>query len=91
MKNVLMYKAEPCGYCRAALRFLRDVKGVSVEIIDLTGDHKARMSLIKKTGRRTVPQIFVGETHVGGYDELRALDVKGELDLLFEKNEIRRM
>lgn len=82
MPTVRMYKAVPCPYCTAALRFLREVKGVPVEEIDLTEDPEGRMELVRRTGRRTVPQIYVGEVHVGGYDDLRALDAAGGLDPL---------
>jgi glutaredoxin 3 len=68
-----------------AVHFLRTVKEVDVEVIDLTGDWTARQELIAATGHRTVPQIFVGETFVGGYDELRALDARGELDVLLSQ------
>ena len=68
------------------IRFLTEVKGVEVEIIDMTGDFEARMELVRRTGRRTVPQIFIGDTHVGGYDDLRALDFQGGLDPLLERN-----
>ncbi len=81
---VRMYKTQACPYCVAASRFLREVKKVRVEEIDLTDDHDGRQALVEQTGRRTVPQIWVGETHVGGYDDLRALDQRKGLDpLLF--------
>jgi glutaredoxin 3 len=80
---VVLYKAGICPYCSAALRFLREVKKVTVHEIDLTGDDDARVALMHKAGgRRTVPQIWVGQTHVGGYDDLRALDAQGGLDPL---------
>ena len=80
--KVVVYSSQNCGYCRVAVHFLRTVKEVDVEVIDLTGNWTARQELIAETGHRTVPQIFVGETFVGGYDELRALDARGELDVL---------
>ena len=80
--KIVVYSSANCGYCRAAVHFLRTVKDVEVEVVDLTGDWSARTELIQKTGHRTVPQIFVGETFVGGYDELRTLDSAGKLDLL---------
>ena len=80
--KVVVYSSANCGYCRAAIQFLETVKGQTVEVIDLTGDWAARKALIEKTRHRTVPQIFVGEEFVGGYDELRALDAAGKLDLL---------
>jgi glutaredoxin 3 len=75
-----MYTTDYCGYCRAAKRFLADVKGVSVEEIDVSNDPAARRDLARRTGRTTVPQIFVGDVHVGGYTDLRALDAAGGLD-----------
>ncbi len=81
--RITLYKAGFCPYCVAAGRFLREVKGVEVHEIDLTGDHEGRMALVETSGgKRTVPQIWIGETHVGGYDELRALDRSGGLDPL---------
>ena len=80
--KVVVYSSANCGYCRAAIHYFESVKGVSVEVIDLTGDWTARKELIAQTGHRTVPQIFVGETFIGGFDEMRALDSTGKLDLL---------
>jgi glutaredoxin 3 len=81
--TITLYKAGFCPYCVAASRFLREVKGVELTEIDLTGDHDGRLALVKRAGgKRTVPQIWIGETHVGGYDELRALDRAGGLDPL---------
>ncbi len=83
MTHVTLYKAGFCPYCVAAARFLREVKGVEVDEIDLTGDHQARIDLMRRAnGKRTVPQIWIGDTHVGGYDDLRALDRQGGLDPL---------
>ena len=83
MPRIVLYKAGFCPYCIAAGRFLREVKGVEFEEIDLTGDHEARIALMRRAGgKRTVPQIWIGDVHVGGYDELRALDRSGGLDPL---------
>lgn len=84
MAKVTIYSTDYCGYCRAAKRFF-DSKGVPYEEIDLSGDDDARDALRTRTGRTTVPQIFVGEVHVGGYDDLRALDQRGGLDPLLQK------
>jgi len=81
MATVRVYTTTYCGYCTAAKRFL-DSKGIGYEEIDLTGDPSARIELMQSTGQRTVPQIFVGDTHVGGYTDLRALDARGGLDPL---------
>jgi glutaredoxin 3 len=80
--RIVVYKTERCGYCSAAIRFLTDNKGAEIEIVDLTLDPAARQELMAQTGKRTVPQIFIGEVHVGGFDELRALDRAGGLDPL---------
>ena len=78
MANVTLYSTDYCGYCRAAKRFL-DEKGIPVTEIDLSGDDAGREALRARTGRTTVPQIFVGDTHVGGYTDLVALDRAGGL------------
>lgn len=78
MKSVTIYSTSWCTYCNAAKRFL-DQKGVPWTDVDLTDDDAGRAALVERTGRRTVPQIFVGDVHVGGYDDLRALDAKGGL------------
>ena len=80
--KIVVYSSANCGYCTMATRFLESVKGQTIEVVDLTGDWAARKELVAKTGHRTVPQIFIGETFVGGYDELRALDAAGKLDVL---------
>ena len=58
---------------------------MEVQEVDLTGDHEARIDLMRRAGgKRTVPQIWIGDTHIGGYDEMRALDRRGGLDPLLE-------
>ena len=83
MKTVKIYTTPICPYCHRAKRLL-DTKGVPYEEIDVSGDDHARMSLAERTGMRTVPQIFIGEQHVGGSDELLALDREGKLDSLLQ-------
>ena len=83
--KIVVYSSTNCGYCRAAVHFLRNVKEVEVEVVDLTGAWDERKALVERTGHRTVPQIFIGETFVGGYDELRTLESEGELDLLLSQ------
>ena len=78
MPRVTIYTTEYCAYCRSAKAFF-DARGVPYEEVDLTEDDAARAELRARTGRRTVPQIYVGETYVGGYDDLRALDRRGGL------------
>ena len=80
--KVVLYKANPCGYCSAAIRYLEERKGLQIQIIDLTGNVEQRLELMKKTGRRTVPQIFINDVYVGGYDDLVRKDRLGELDAL---------
>ena len=82
MPKVIVYKTKYCGYCNAAIRFLEQEKKQTVIVEDISNDHQKRMELITQTGHRTVPLIFIGETFVGGYDELRALDREGGLDKL---------
>ena len=81
MAKAKVYSTQYCPYCRQAERLL-DEKGADFEVIDVTHDDEKRMWLVEETGRRTVPQIWIGETYVGGYDDLAALDQKGELEAL---------
>ena len=82
MAKVLMYATGVCPYCVMAERLLR-AKGVAdIEKIRVDLDPARREEMMSRTGRRTVPQIYVGETHVGGYDDLSALDRAGGLDPL---------
>ena len=77
--RVTMYTASYCGYCVRAERLLA-ARGVD-DIVKIHVDEEPdeRMAMMKRTGRRTVPQIYIGERHVGGYDDLAALDRAGEL------------
>ena len=82
MKPVILYTTPICPYCVRAKNLLAK-KGVAYEEIDVLSDPEARQTMLAKSGgARTVPQIFVGETHVGGFDELYALDKQGKLDPL---------
>jgi glutaredoxin 3 len=81
MHKVQLYVTGWCPYCSAARALLED-KGVAFDEIDVTAPEK-RIDMIQRAhGRRTVPQIFIGETHVGGYIELAALERDGKLDPL---------
>jgi glutaredoxin 3 len=81
MKKVQIYTTRWCPYCFAAKNLLND-KGVAYEEVDAS-DPEVRMAMVQRAnGRRTVPQIFVGETHVGGYDDMAALDRRGQFDPL---------
>jgi len=83
MPRVLLYTTRVCPFCLAAKELLRQ-KGVAFEEMDLTDQPEARAGLRQQTGRTTVPQIFIGEKHVGGFDDLKALDHRGELDRLLQ-------
>jgi glutaredoxin 3 len=77
-----MYQTDWCPFCRRAEALLRRKGVVEIEKIEVVLDAKGRAELQAQTGRRTVPQIYIGETHVGGCDELFALDRAGKLDPL---------
>jgi glutaredoxin 3 len=80
--QIVMYSTTWCGYCHRA-RGLLERKGVGIQEIKVDEDPSQREVMVQKSGgRRTVPQIFIGERHVGGYDDLAALDRAGELDKL---------
>jgi glutaredoxin 3 len=82
MPNVRIYTTPICPYCARA-KHLLEKKGVSYEEIDVYMDAKARAEMMQRSGgRRTVPQIFIGERHIGGCDELHELERAGELDPL---------
>ena len=80
--RVVVYSTPFCGYCGAAKRLLAN-KGVEVTEIDVMFDPEQRAKMMEKSGgRRTVPQIFIDGQHVGGFEDLSALDASGELDRL---------
>lgn len=82
MPNVEIYTSPFCGYCHAAKRLL-SAKSVSFTEVDLSTQPEKRSEMLDRAGgRHTVPQIFIGETHVGGYDDLAALERAGKLDPL---------
>ncbi|MBB05225.1 MAG: glutaredoxin 3 [Pseudooceanicola sp.] len=79
MKPVVMYTTPICGFCSAAKRLL-DGKDVAYTEIDVMRDPAKKQEMMQRAGRHTVPQIFIGDEHVGGYDELSALHRAGKLD-----------
>jgi glutaredoxin 3 len=82
MGRIEIYTTRYCPYCHAAKRLLTQ-KGVEFREIDVSGDLNRRSEMVARAkGRMTVPQIFVGSVHVGGYDDLYALDRVGKLDPL---------
>jgi glutaredoxin 3 len=82
---VEMYSNAWCPYCAAA-RALLDSKQVHVTEINIEQYPERRTEMIARSGRQTVPQIFIGSTHVGGYDDLAAMERRGELDTLLRSN-----
>jgi glutaredoxin 3 len=81
---VVIYTGALCGYCAMAKRLLQD-KGVAYEEIPVDMDVARRAEMEQRSGRRTVPQIFIGEQHIGGYDDLAALERAGKLDALLAR------
>lgn len=82
MPEITVYSKDYCPYCAAAKELL-ERKGVAFNIVDVASDADALSTMLDRSnGRRTVPQIFVGDTHVGGFDDLSAMDRRGELDSL---------
>ena len=83
MAKVLMYLTASCPFCQSADRLLQE-KGVAVEKIRVDLEPARRAEMMQKSGRRTVPQIWIGERHVGGCDDLYALEREGKLDSLLK-------
>ena len=82
MSNVTIYTTSACPYCMMAKNLLTK-KGAKFQEIDVSYDADERQSMTQRAGgRRSVPQIFIGQTHIGGCDDLHALDAKGGLDPL---------
>ena len=86
VKPVKIYTTPYCPYCVRAKRLL-ERKGVPYEEIDVANDDQARIELAERTGRRTVPQIFIGQDHVGGSDDLHALEEQGKLDAMLGRSQ----
>ena len=77
--RVLMYTTGVCPYCGMAERLLKSRGVEEIEKIRIDQDELLRVEMMERTGRRTVPQIYIGSTHVGGFDDLSALDKAGKL------------
>jgi len=77
--KVVVYSSPFCGYCGAAKRLLQK-RGIEYTEVDVMFHPDRRAEMIARSGRQTVPQIFIGERHVGGFDDLNALEKRGELD-----------
>ena len=82
MAKVMMYSTAVCPYCINAERLLASKGVVEINKIRVDLNPEQRLEMMEKTGRRTVPQIFINNQHIGGFDELRALDLSGGLDPL---------
>jgi glutaredoxin 3 len=84
MPKIIMYSTGVCPYCVNAERLLnaKGVKEINKIRVDLQPE--LRVEMMQKTGRRTVPQIYIDEQHIGGFDDLRALDMAGGLDALLK-------
>ena len=81
MPPIVIYTKSTCPFCHAA-KALLSAKGAPFEEIGVDGDYAAQAAMAKKAGRSTVPQIWIGDRHVGGCDDLHALDAAGRLDPL---------
>ncbi|MDJ0926292.1 MAG: glutaredoxin 3 [Gammaproteobacteria bacterium] len=84
--NIVMYTQMLCGYCSAARRLLES-KGAEFTEIDVTMNSAKRQEMTDRSGRRTVPQIFFDDRHIGGYDDLAALEQSGDLDGLLGRSD----
>jgi glutaredoxin 3 len=82
MAEVRMYASQFCPYCIMAERLLRSKGVANIDKIRVDLEPEKRVEMMRKTGRRTVPQIYIGDRHVGGFDDLADLNRKGELDPL---------
>ena len=82
MPSVLMYSTRVCPYCVMAEKLLQKKGVAQLDKILIDADPAQREAMMARTGRRTVPQIYIGNHHVGGYDDLAALDRAGKLDAL---------
>jgi len=84
MSAVVLYGTRSCSFCLAARRLLAQ-KEVTFEDVSVDTNLDLRIEIMEKSGQRTVPQIWVGSTHVGGYSDLQALELSGELDELLNQ------
>lgn len=82
MAKVTMYCTAVCPYCTMAEKLLQRKGVTEIAKIRVDQEPERMQEMIQRTGRRTVPQIYIGETHVGGFDDISALDVEGKLDPL---------
>lgn len=83
MPDIVMYASKTCPYCRQAQALL-DSKGAAYTVLDVNRDPRLWQEISRRTGRDTVPQIFIGDQHIGGCDDLFALDQSGKLEPLLK-------
>ena len=84
MAGIVVYSKSWCPYCRMAKRLLAE-KGQEWQEIDIERDPERRREMVARSGRTTVPQIWIGDRHIGGFDDLSRLDASGELDQLLDE------
>jgi len=84
VNSVVMYSTQVCPYCQMAERLLKSRGVEHIEKVLVDRDRARREEVMERTGRRTVPQVFIGDKHIGGYDDLSALDRAGGLVPLLE-------
>lgn len=84
MANVIIYSTSYCPFCLRAKQLLNS-KGVQYQVIQINEEPEKRAEMIKKSGRTSVPQIFIDNQHIGGCDDLYALESQGRLDQLLQK------
>lgn len=84
MSSITIYSSAVCGFCVAAKNFLKN-KGFDYTEVRIDLDPEQRRLMVERAGRTSVPQIFVGDVHVGGYDDMVAMDRRGELLPLLER------
>lgn len=85
-ETIVMYESKWCGFCRAARRLL-DAKGWAYESRNVDGNAPLRAEMLKRSGRTSVPQIYFGDQHIGGYDDMAALESDGKLDNAYAANQ----
>ncbi|MDD2738175.1 MAG: glutaredoxin 3 [Methylomonas lenta] len=83
MPEIIIYTGRLCPYCTMAKRLI-ERKGASYTEIDVDSEPGLRQDLMEKTKRRTIPQIYIGDRHIGGFDDLQAMDYRNELDPLLQ-------
>ncbi len=84
--EVTIYTGNRCAYCSAAKKML-DSKGISYNEINIHEDASKAEEMVERTNRRTVPQIFIGDIHVGGFDDMAELNTEGKLDDMLKGND----